>query len=206
MGGRPADAGYDWDHGFDTVDDRLADDHLADADHDWDHGFDTVVDRLADDHLVGEVHDFDMDVHPADLDRVVVLPVTRYRHHRAHTSYGIRPDCCQARAVGVGHGFDKAHVRLVEDHPAGAYLGSGREDAHLVACHFADADHDFGTADDHLVGDHRRDVGRVGLQHDFQNYHRVGQRYLGAFHRRGGEHYRAAYEYPDVRHLHPSGH
>jgi len=112
--------GHDSDHDFDTAVARLADagrgfgmaddhpagDHPVDAGHGFDtadghlaggrpvavvRGFDTADDHLVDDRLAGADRDFGTDAHPAGLDRVAVLHVSLYRHHRAHTSYGIPP-------------------------------------------------------------------------------------------------------------------
>lgn len=210
------DVVHDWDHGFDTADDHLVGGRPADVVHDFDKAGDHLADAahdfgMEDDHLVGGrlagvVHDFDTDARPADLDCVAGLRVSRYRHHRARTSYEILPGLPLARAVGAGHGFDRVRAHLVEGHLEGVDRGFGKEHAHLVEVHLADVGHDFEMADDHLVGDHRRDAEPVGLQHDYQNYHRVGQRYMGVFHRRRGEHCCVAYECRDARHQHPSGH
>ena len=96
-GGRPVGAGHDSGmadgrlvdgrleveaHGFGMEHGRLAGDHPADVDHDSGR----VHGRPED-----EGRDSGMDDHPADLDCVEGLRVSRYQHHRAHTSYGIQP-------------------------------------------------------------------------------------------------------------------
>ena len=82
-GGLPAGA----DHDSGMVDGHPGDDHLEGEGRD----FDTADGRLVDGLPEGADHDSGKDARLAGLDCVAGLRVSRYRHHRAHTSCGIRP-------------------------------------------------------------------------------------------------------------------
>lgn len=183
-------------HGSGTADDQLAGAHPADAGR----GFDKDV-HLVDDRLADVDHDSGMDARLVGLDRVVVLRVSLYRHHRAHTSYGTLPGWHQARGEGAGRDFDRVGVRLADDLPVGADLGFDKADDHP-----ADAVLDFEKVDGHLVGDLQQDVVRAALRHGCRSCHRVGQRCKGVFHQRPDERCHAAYGCRDALHRLPSGH
>ena len=198
----PADA--DRDSGM--ADGRLEDDHPADADHGSDTAGDLPADdHLADDHPAGADHDSDTDARLAGLDCVAVLHVSRYRHHRAHTSCGIRLGWHLARVVDAGHGSDTERGHLVDGRLEVSDHGSGRAHDHLVGDPPAGADHDFEMADDHLVDDLRQDVGYEALRRGCRNYRHADRGCTDASRQRqGGQH--AEYGYPDALHRRPSDH
>jgi len=191
-GDHPADA----DHDSGMVDGRLRDDRLVGAGHDSD---------TADDHLAGVGRDSGMDAHPAGLDRVAGLRVSRYQHHLVHTNCGIRPDWRRAHVAGVDRDFDMGG-RLADDLPAGVDHGSGKADDHLEDDLPEDEGHGFGKVGGRLAGDHRLDAAYVDLRRGCRNYHRVDQRYTGVFRRRQDVHCLVAYECLDALHRRPWGH